>query len=193
MIIPHDFGAEGVDATSIRIPGIPPLFFYNPALSGDRLRFTLAHELGHIVMHEIPHPGIENEADKFAAEFLMPARDIGQYLTGLTLPKAAQLKPFWKVSMAAIVYRAKELGKISDTQFRYLFYQLGAGNMRKKEPTSLDVPIEQPTIQRNLLDFFRKELGYSNTDLAKLFRLTVTEFDRYYASRAPARRLSVVS
>ncbi|MBR8335545.1 ImmA/IrrE family metallo-endopeptidase [Burkholderia ambifaria] len=192
-ILPHDFGVEGVDATSIRIPGLPPLFFYNPNLTGDRLRFTLAHELAHIVMHEVPHPNIENEADQFAAEFLMPAREIGIHLSGLTLPKAAQLKPYWKVSMAAIVYRAKTLGKITDAQYRYLFYQIGAGNIRKREPASLDIPVELPTLQTNLLTFFRKELGYSTAELAKLFRITESEFDRFYSSRSASRHLRAVA
>jgi len=191
-VIPHDFGVEKVDATSIRIPGIPPLFFYNPRMTGDRLRFTLAHELGHIVMHEVPHPEIEDEADTFAAEFLMPAREIGPQLKNLTLPKAAQLKPFWKVSMASIVYRAKSLGRITDAQYRYLFYQLGAGNMRKREPASLDIPVEKPSMQRELLAFFRSELGYSVEELAKLFRLTLKEFGRYYADVNPDARLRVV-
>lgn len=193
VVVPHDFGVENVDATSIRLPGLPPLFIYNQALTGDRLRFTLAHELGHIVMHEVPHPEIENEADAFAAEFLMPEREIGPQLRGLTLQKAAQLKPFWKVSMASIVYRAKTLGRITDTQFRYLFYQIGAGGMRKREPASLDIPVERPTMQQELLNFFRRELGYSAEDLAGLFRLFPQEFDRYYGSDTPRRHLHAVS
>lgn len=192
VVIPHDFGVDKVDATSIRIPGLPPMFFYNPNMTGDRLRFTLAHELGHMVMHEIPHPEIENEADAFAAEFLMPGAEIGPQLSGLTLPRAAQMKPFWKVSMAAIVYRAKSLGKISDSQYRYLFYQIGAGNMRKREPASLDVPVEKPSMHAELLNFFRKDLGYSLDDLAALFRLTVEEFKRYYPAQDTQKRLRVV-
>lgn len=192
IVIPHDFGADNVDATSIRVQGLPPLFFYNPHMTGDRLRFTLAHELGHIVMHEIPHPAIENEADAFAAEFLMPAREIGPQLRNLTLAKAAQMKPYWKVSMAAIAYRAKTLGRLTEAQFRYLFYQLGAGNMRKREPASLDVPIERPSIQDELLTFFKKELGYSTPDMTRLFRLSATEFNRYYGQRGTSARLRVV-
>ncbi len=192
VVIPHDFGVDNVDATSIRIPGLPALFFYNPNLTGDRLRFTLAHELGHIVMHDVPHPDIEDEADSFAAEFLMPSKEIGPQLRNLNLPKAAQLKPFWKVSMAAIVYRAKTLGRISDSQFRYLFYQLGAGNMRKREPASLDIPIEKPSTQQELLDYFKNELSYSVNDLANLFRISLNDFSKFYGQEEPRRHLRAV-
>ena len=192
VVIPHEFGVDNVDATSIRIPGLPPLFVYSPSLTGDRLRFTLAHELGHIVMHDVPHPEIENEADAFAAELLMPEGEIGPQLRGLTLQKAAQLKPFWKVSMAAIVYRAKTLGRITDTQYRYLFYQLGAGNMRKREPASLDIPVERPTMQAELIDFFKGDLGYSAQDLAQLFNMNAGDFGRYYGAGATQRHLQLV-
>lgn len=191
IVIPHDFGVENVDATSIRTPTLPPFFFYNPKLTGDRLRFTLAHELGHIVMHSLPHPDVENEADAFAAEFLMPEAEVGPQLRGMTLQKAAYLKPYWKVSMAFIIYRAKTLGRITDTQYRYLFYQLGAGNMRKREPASLDIPIERPTMQEELMDFFKGDLGYSVQDLHKLFMMNANDYSRYYGKGAAARHLSL--
>src|SRR5690606_3432814 len=51
IVIEHDFGSDKIDATSIRREGMPPLIFVRDSLPGDRLRFTLAHELGHLVMH----------------------------------------------------------------------------------------------------------------------------------------------
>ena len=45
----------------------PPLIFINKDLLQDRYRFTLAHELGHLIMHDIPH---ENMEDKKRDEFL---------------------------------------------------------------------------------------------------------------------------
>jgi Zn-dependent peptidase ImmA (M78 family) len=50
---------------------------------------------------------MENEADRFAAEFLMPAKEIGPQLARMSLRRAAQLKPNWKVSMASLIYRAQ--------------------------------------------------------------------------------------
>ena len=45
-------------------------FFVNTEIPGDRLRWTLAHEIGHVVMHLMPSPDQEKEADRFAAERL---------------------------------------------------------------------------------------------------------------------------
>jgi Zn-dependent peptidase ImmA (M78 family) len=192
IVIPHDFGTNKVDATSVRIAGLPPLFFVSTALSGDRLRFTLAHELGHVVMHSIPHPKIEDEADRFAAEFLMPAADIGPSLTRLDLAKAARLKLFWKVSMAAIVYRAHELGRITSNQYRYLFYQLSAAGYRMAEPAELDIPIEVPSVHISMLEFFKNDLGYSAEDIKNLFLIGDRDFNRFYVKASPVGRLRAV-
>jgi Zn-dependent peptidase ImmA (M78 family)/transcriptional regulator with XRE-family HTH domain len=118
---------------------------------GDRLRFSVAHELGHLVMHkELPLSSvneIEKAADVFASEFLMPADGIyGDLLPPLTLTKVARLKPKWGVSMQALIIRAKALDLISERQYRYLFQQLAARGWRHAEPSNLDVPLERPRL-----------------------------------------------
>jgi len=192
IVIPHDFGTVKVDATTLNILGLPPLFFVSRTLTGDRLRFTLAHELGHAVMHSIPHPRIEDEADRFAAEFLMPAADIGPSLSRLDLAKAARLKPFWKASMAAIIYRAHELGKITDNQYRYLFYQLSSAGFRAAEPAELEIAVERPNVHSSLIEFFKKDLGYTFEDLKSLFQINDSDFSRLYAPTSTSTRLRSV-
>lgn len=192
IVIEHDFGTEKIDATSIRREGLPPLIFIRSSLSGDRLRFTLAHELGHLVMHDLPHPKIEDEADQFAAEFLMPAKEIGPLLGRLDLTRAAKLKPYWKVSMAAIIYRAHAIGRLTDNQYRYLFYQLSAAGYRTEEPKSLDIPKERPTTNKDLLEYFRKDLGYSRQDLMSLFCTNSRDFDRLYEECKPIPHLRAI-
>lgn len=192
IVIPHDFGTVKVDATTLNILGLPPLFFVSRTLTGDRLRFTLAHELGHAVMHSIPHPKIEDEADRFAAEFLMPAADIGPSLSRLDLAKAARLKPFWKTSMASIVYRAHELGKITDNQYRYLFYQLSSAGFRTAEPPELEIPVERSNVHSSLIGFFKEDLGYSVDDLKSLFQTSDRDFSRFYEAANGSARLRSV-
>jgi Zn-dependent peptidase ImmA (M78 family)/DNA-binding XRE family transcriptional regulator len=192
IVIEHEFGSEKVDATSVNVDGLPPLIFINRNMSGDRWRFTLAHELGHLIMHTVPHPKIEEEADRFASEFLMPAADVGRFLTHLSLSRAAQLKPYWKVSMAALIVRAKHLGCLNDNQYRHLFYQLSAGKMRLSEPPELAIAREKPSVHAGLLDYFRKALGYSSSDLLGLFRLNAKDANRYYRSKSPDGHLRAV-
>ncbi len=60
---------------------MPPLFFINVTIPADRVRFSLAHEIGHIVVHQLPTDDMEREADRFAAEFLMPESAVRPDLT----------------------------------------------------------------------------------------------------------------
>lgn len=66
---------------------------------------------------------MEDEAFAFAGEFLTPERDIAPYLSNLTLPRLAILKPMWKVSMGALITRASRLDVIAPRQFCYLWMQ----------------------------------------------------------------------
>lgn len=147
---------------------MPPLFFVNASASGDRLRYSLSHEMGHIVMHEVHTEDMEREANRFAAEFLMPANDIRSSLDGLSLPKLATLKPYWKVSMAALLKRATDLKKITERQVRYLWMQMGRLGYRTREPAELEIPVEKPTTLRELFDVYTDELNYSIADLSNL-------------------------
>lgn len=190
IVIMFDFGTKQVDATSFRYPGLPPLFFVNKGLTGDRMRFTLAHELGHMVLHSVPVQSMETEADQFAAEFLMPARDISQSLNRFDLPRAALLKPTWKTSMGALLFRAKTLGKITDNQSRHLWIKMSAAGWRTREPVELDIPIEQPRFHQQLIELHLKTLGYSESEFARLLCSSDSDAMTYHGTQsAPTLRL----
>lgn len=166
IVVRCDFGTPQLDAISRWVPGLPPLFFVNRDAPGDRQRLTLAHELGHIVMHQIPNPQMENEAFEFGAELLMPAYDIRPYFGEVTIPKLAALKPMWKVSMAALNRRARDIAAISERQYRFLLMRMGKLGYRTSEPPELDVPQEQPELLNEILRLYRTEFGYTLSDLA---------------------------
>jgi Zn-dependent peptidase ImmA (M78 family)/DNA-binding XRE family transcriptional regulator len=145
-----------------------PIISISTGRPGDRLRFSVAHELGHLVMHKLlpmkPVAEIENEAQTFAAEFLMPANEIKhELLAPLTLTKVARLKPKWGVSMQALIVRAKSLDLISQRQYHYLFQQLTARGWRDAEPSNLDVPIEKPRLIAKMA-----EVAYGSNASAKI-------------------------
>ncbi len=170
VVIRHDFGTRKIDAISEWIEPCPPLFFVNSNsdITGDRLRFTLAHEIGHVFVHRFPCPEMEQQANAFASEFLMPARDIKPYLSRLNMPKLAALKREWKVAMGALVRRAFELGTITESQRRYLIINLRRSTHSYREPPDTDIPIEQPRLLDELIDTHLKELGYTVTEVSDM-------------------------
>jgi len=181
IIHPCDFGTRKLDAVSQLVAGTPPLFFANSETPTDRMRYTLAHELGHIIMHHIPNTDTheqERQADQFAAEFLMPAKEIRSHLDNVTLPILARLKSFWKVSMAALARRAYDLGKLTDWQYRQIYQQLSNNNMRLNEPVIL--PVEKPTVLENIIQVHLNENGYSISEMSQLAGLHESEFLREY-------------
>jgi Zn-dependent peptidase ImmA (M78 family)/transcriptional regulator with XRE-family HTH domain len=193
VVVSSPFGTEKLDAISQWAPGGPPFFFVNAAIPGDRLRWTLAHEIGHLVMHWAPSPNQEREADQFAAEFLMPAREIRHELNPLTLPKLAALKQRWKVSMQALIQRAYQLGVISDRQRRSFFMRFGQLGYRKSEP--VDVPPERPALLSQVMQVHQRDHGYSVAELSEAANMLEDEFrTRYLMEPTPGRsRLRVVS
>ena len=190
LIIECDMSDSGLSGVSYQIHDLPPMIFINKSQPMDRYRFTLAHELGHLVMHRIPTHTMEDEANNFAAEFLMPSKDIGSHLAQLTLEKAAYMKPFWRTSMASIVYRAKTLGRITQGQYEYIWRQISAKGWRLNEPVALDVGNEQPTLLKALFTYLQEHMDYSNAELAQVLGLHYDELNEMYPlANQPRMRL----
>ena len=196
IIVPTQFGTPLLDAVGRYVPGMPPLFFVNEDAPADRARLTLAHELGHIVMHRVPNPDMESQAFRFAAEFLMPERDIRSELTGLYLDKLVGLKLVWRVSMQALLKRATDLGTIDARRARYLWMQMGKAGYRLREPPEADIRPDEPSVLAAIIRMHTEELGYSDAELAALLALQPNEMTSIYGAggpTAPRRKLRVVS
>lgn len=161
----------------------------NSAAPTDRVRFTMAHELGHLVMHAMPTENMEREADRFAAEFLMPEYDIRPQLIDVTLNLLAILKRVWRVSMAALLKRARDLRAISEKKATALWKKMSALGFRKREPAELDLSPERPRLLRNLIDYHTQQLGMTPEQMWAMFTLYPEQFDRYYN---PDRRIGIL-
>ena len=180
IIINFDFGTPLIDALSRWLPTLPPTFFVNQQSPKDRYRLSLAHELGHIVMHSQAIPDMEEQANWFAAEFLMPERDIVHDLQDLTLYKLTALKKYWRVSMAALLMRAQDLATITPNQARYLWMQMAKAGYRTREPVELDITGEQPRLLRELVGIHMNNLGYTENDLGRILPLNESELRAWY-------------
>lgn len=194
IVVRSDLYSPKIAAISTSVPGAPPLFVMNMGMPADRERFTLAHELGHLVMHDVPAAASataerEAEADQFASEFLMPAHEIKPQLRGMDLAKAAALKPYWKTAMTALIRRARDLGQIEDGRYKSLNVQISQRGWRKVEPVTIEH--EQPSILPSIINLHHETHGYSITDLADVVGLLVGEYSELYDDR-PTTGLRVV-
>ncbi len=132
------FHGASISGVTFAAPGRPPLVLLNRNHPADRLRFTLAHELGHLVMHRFPTPNMEDEANQFASAFLLPPLELKEELRGrrVTLELLASLKKEWRVSMQSLLMAAQDLGAVTDNQARYLWQQISKRGWRIREPAS---------------------------------------------------------
>ncbi len=186
FVINFDFNTERVDGMSILADSKFPILFSNKRSLGDRQRFTLAYELGHLVMHLKTNPpftrDISHEANEFAAEFLMPEKDIkGDFKDGVTLNILADLKRKWKLSMQALLYRANDIDVITDNQKRYLINQFNSMNIRRREPAELDIPRENPMKLRDMITKYKHKQKLNVKQLALFFNSNEEEFLEKYS------------
>jgi Zn-dependent peptidase ImmA (M78 family)/DNA-binding XRE family transcriptional regulator len=180
IVVPLDMAEAQIDGVSYRIPGLPPIIFLNNRAPADRQRFSLAHELGHIVMHSIPHPEMEDQANQFASAFLMPSGDVMPHLRDISIERAAQLKKVWRVSMAALLVRAKTIGAIDHYKSDYLWRQMSALGYRMQEPPEVAFERERPTVFPALVQHLTEELGYTQQDLEHVLALHYEEVAKMY-------------
>lgn len=166
-----------VDAITSWPSDARPIVMLGSHAPGDRLRFTVAHELGHAVMHDLPSVDCEREADAFASEFLMPRTDIKYDLQGATLSRLAELKSVWGTSIAALVRRARDVGAITDYAYRDLNIELSASGYRKNEPVA--VRREHPAAIKRAVAA-RQARGESLASIAADALITVDELERRY-------------
>lgn len=191
IVVLMDLNTPKIDAVSQRAPGLPPVFFLNRDIPADRCRWTLAHEIGHIVMHATPSPNAEEEADRFASEFLMPKREIAADLRRMTIPRAAALKQKWRVSMQALIRRAKDVGASSPSEYQSMCVRISQLGYRKQEPNPINA--ERPQILRMVIDIYLRDRGYSVNGLSAVALSTEDEFREVYLADQTQPQLRIVA
>ena len=150
IVVREAVEADDMDAVSRWQCGRPVIFLSADKQIAARSRFDAAHELGHLTLHsgvELDAKNItriEQQANRFAGAFLLPADSFSREIVSSSVDHLISLKRRWKVSMAAMVYRCKELGLFSTNQVDYLWRQLSARNMRSIEPLDRELSVEEP-------------------------------------------------
>ncbi len=183
VVVAHSaLNGASISGVTFATPGLPALVVLNSDQPADRMRFTLAHELGHLIMHRFPNPNMEKEANNFASALLLPSADIRPHFVGrkIDLALLASLKPEWRVSMGAILMAASNLGFLTENQKQYLWKQMSARGYRLREPPELDFDRETPTVIASLLNVHQEGLGFSVGDLVNLLRVPPSDLRSFY-------------
>ena len=141
---------QEVDAFSVNFPGRPIAVLGVDKAVTARSRFDAAHELGHLVLHSGLQPGpkeIEKQAHEFAAAFLMPRSGIVHALPSTAdWRRLAALKIEWRVSISALLMRARSLGVMSPARYTNAMKVMSTRGWRRQEPGddrlgALEVPV----------------------------------------------------
>lgn len=189
VILEEDFGTSRVDGLSQWI-GDHPVMLLNSAVPVDRKRLTMAHELGHLVLHNGLAPeDPEREANEFAAEFLMPAHVIKSDLRPVTLGRLRDLKRVWGVSMQALYERAYALGLASTAERTKFYRAMNARGWKTTEPDSDRLAPEAAELITAIGAALRAK-GLTDREVAELAGFDENAEDNPFAR--PAHRLQVV-
>jgi Zn-dependent peptidase ImmA (M78 family)/transcriptional regulator with XRE-family HTH domain len=168
-----------VDAFSFEA-GVRPIVLLNPVKEDYyRQRFDVAHELGHLVMHADSEPGsklVEDQAHRFAAEFLMPAAAIIDELPArVDWPRLFALKERWGVSLQALLMRCRQLKVMSDSTYQKAMVALSSNGWRRQEPGEGTAP-ELPSLLPRSVELL-ESAGYPGTTLAAQARVPISIFE----------------
>ncbi|EMC0779864.1 XRE family transcriptional regulator, partial [Enterococcus faecalis] len=178
-----------LDAVSRWIIDRPFIMLTDNSESAVRRRFNIAHELGHILLHnsiESIHDYsaqdlkniIEKQANLFASHFLLPSEAFSDSLLSTSLDYYVDLKKYWGVSIQAMIYKTYLLGLINDDQRLYLNKRISANKWRTKEPYDDILPVEKPKLLKMVIEMIINNDVVSQNELFQLIKLPKDELEK---------------
>lgn len=182
-IIVAQFAADSSEIDALSLTGQRPLILRsNFKESPGRMRFDIAHELGHFVMHTGITTGdrtTESQANRFASALLLPRAMMAQHFprphgSRLDWQGMRQFKLQWKVNKAAILYRARQLELISEAQYKsgvITLKRTGEANGEKEDRLGL-LPVESPELLQKALTILAERKGIYAPQLAQELHIT---------------------
>jgi Zn-dependent peptidase ImmA (M78 family)/DNA-binding XRE family transcriptional regulator len=193
LVVDSEENIDGLAAQVRRSRGEPvPVIVIRRGVHGERQRFNLAHELGHMVMDVQGDDKFrEKAAHRFAGAFLMPAEalwsSVGRHRSSIGWSELFALKQLLGASVQAITYRCGDLGifppSVSQKLFRE-FSRLGYRSAPNYEPNHL--PEERAGRFDRLCYRALAEGAISEPKTAELLNITVRELNRRMEEPAPA-------
>lgn len=179
-------GFSGLTATARTSDGRAyPIVAVSSQWPGDRQRFTLAHELGHLLLSGRLAPGINEEkaCDWFAGAFLAPKAAVvqllGQARRGIEWQELFALKHEFGLSMAGWLQRARQCGVLTEAAHLALWKRFSSKGWRKNEPGE-PLPREHPRLFEHLV---YRALGEHHVSEAKAAEILGIPMMRFHKER----------
>lgn len=168
---------EAFDACTFEaeVNGRVPVIVTREGLPGDRQRFSLAHELGHLMLDVVEDEQFTEEraCNRFAGAFIAPRPafidDLGKRRKNLGWTELHMLKHKYGLSMQALIYRARDLDVISDSHARFLWKEFHRLGWKRAEPGH-PFPPEKPARFRLLVQQALAENVISRKRAAELYK-----------------------
>lgn len=160
-----------------------PIIVVSSHWSGSRQRFTLAHELGHLILQGRLSHNIDEEkaCHRFASAFLLPKdsalNELGEKRSDISIYELKALKQEFGLSMQACLYRAKDLGIVSEYWYKQKCIQFSSLGWRKKEPYEDIVYQEQTLLFKQLVHRALSEDIITESKAAELLKMPLTLFN----------------
>lgn len=185
-IIATSGGPERFDGLSGVASNGAPVIILNDAVPVDRLRFNLAHELGHLVLRSDAAPDVQELlAHRFAGAFLLPAEEVQAVLGArrrtLDTQELGLIKRQWGISMQATARRARDIGIVTASTYTGLMIDFRRHGWHRIEPVECAFE-EEPRLLRSLVHRAVSEELLSDRDAGELLR------ERVGPSRESERR-----
>lgn len=182
IVIANLFSGNKVDAFSFW-DADRPIIITDKTKTAVRIRFSLAHELGHLIMHRSVSDDyledkalfdkVERQADYFAGCFLLPAKTFAREYYSPNISALERLKERWMVSLGCMVHRAHALNLMSDNQKSYVFRQLAP--YRRYEPLDDVIAREEPQFIHKLINLLDENSILLKKELIDIFGLPPQE------------------
>lgn len=185
-------GTKKVDAFSTWRNGIPYIFLGDDKDSAVRLRFDLAHELGHLILHknidkeELEedkelYDKIEYQANYFASAFLLPMATFNKEVISSSIDSFILLKKRWNVSIGVMIKRCQMANILTDNQIRYLNSQMIKYGYYRKEPLDEEIKKEKPYLFKQAFEILIENNIFTQEALLEKLELNKEEAIEMYS------------
>lgn len=195
-VVVTTFQSVSTEVDALSLATARPIFVRNEAKESEcRQRFDLAHELGHLVLHDGMVTGdrlTESEANQFASALLIPQTMMrthfptwfrgGRY----NWAKLSEFKQTWKVSKAAILYRAKSLGLLTQEQYTSGVIALRKSSESITEKEDHLIPKEKPELLQACFAMLAKKKIFAE-DIAQSLDVNVSFLENLVGMEVPRK------